>query len=195
MDDALGLREELLLDDLIVGGVLEELKQTRVIDVHGVEEHAELFELLLRCDVVDRLELHVLLVHLLMDLADKVKDISHAILKVFEVLLFLIFIGNLHASLEVSNDLLVGDFSGLVHLIIREESEPRLLQTTGLTALNSNSDEWLVRVREESLVVFELIFVEFAVVEVCDLCDPVLFVEGRHVVFLLILPYDSRGAL
>ena len=116
-----GLAEELLLDDLIVAGILEEFKQLWLVDIHRVQQCAELLKFLCACNVLNRLELKVLLEHLLVDLADEVEDAVHMALFLLVKNLGLLLVDDLDAPLEVAHDFLVADLTGLVQLVRDDE--------------------------------------------------------------------------
>ena len=117
LNDTLGLAEELLLDDLVVRGILEELEEARVVDVHGIHQGAELLQFLSRGDILDRLELKILLVHFLVNLTDQVENICHFGLHGVAVRLFFLSVANLDATFEVADDFLVGHLARLINLV------------------------------------------------------------------------------
>ena len=163
-----GLAEELLLDDLIVAGILKEFKKLWLVDIHRVQQCAKLLKFLSACNVLNRLELQVLLEHLLVDLADEVEDAVHMALFLLIEDLSLFLVDNLDAPLEVAHDFLVADLAGLVQLVRDDEGEPGFGEAAGLAALDRDLDEGVVGVGEQILVVLELVLVVLPVVQVGD---------------------------
>ena len=68
---------------------------------------------------------------------------------------------NRNSSLEETNLFLVGHFTRFINCRSSEEIEPRLLESTGLTSVNWNTQKYFVV--EEIWVVFKLVVVESSV--------------------------------
>ena len=101
-----------------------------------------------------------------MNCSNHVKYLTHLLCLISIEGLHFFLVDNPDTTFKEANSFLVCYFTRLVHFVIGEKGEPRLLQATGLPSHNGNFDERIILVREEGRIIFKLILVELAIVQV-----------------------------
>ena len=103
-------RLDVLLDDLILRGILKELKEVWIVDVHALKFEIKSVKTFRSAKIID-CGLHRLVIDLHMNVVEKLEDLIHLLLLGLVVLGLLLFIVDSDSTLELSNNLLVGNFS------------------------------------------------------------------------------------
>lgn len=106
----------MLSDDGCVALVFDKLKQLIIVNVHLLAIIHECLSFFIRVDDILESKRECFVVTLEVHVADQREDLIHLFIFLLKELLFLIFVHNVNSSLEVSDLLLVSDFSRFINL-------------------------------------------------------------------------------